>query len=51
LPPPPPQKTNLTALLLSASSASFALLGGMGVMVQILKGDNFWEMLLELAVH
>jgi hypothetical protein len=30
LPPPPTEKTNSTALLLSASSGSFALLGGRG---------------------
>jgi hypothetical protein len=28
LPPPPPQMTNSTALLLSLTSGSFALLGG-----------------------
>jgi hypothetical protein len=35
-----PQKTE---------KGSFALLGGMGGMVQILKWENYWEMLPELA--
>jgi hypothetical protein len=40
---PPPSFS--TALLLSASSGSFTLLGGRAV----LKGKNYWETLPELA--